>query len=117
MSFLSDGKTWLAGQLDDAASQTVSYQAGATTTANVTAVKRKSQSPLMSVDGLMLSVVDAEWILPRTIGSVVLPLAGHRIIDADGTRWEIVPDENMQAAADWGDGTRWLVRTKRVKSG
>ena len=117
MTFMSDGKSWLAGQLDDAASQTVSYQAGGTTTAGITAVNRKSEAPFVSVDGITLAVVDAEWILPRTIGSVVLPLAGHRIIDADGGRWEIVPDENMQAAAGWGDGNRWLVRTKRVKSG
>ena len=70
--------------------------------------------------GAKTSFVDREWLIKKAAyiidGSAVTPAAGDRIVDADGTTWELMSQPNMPAHESYGGGLEWLLRTKRIAS-
>jgi hypothetical protein len=71
-------------------------------------------------DGGSIQWTGCEWIVTKArykIGGVVVnPRSGDRIIDADGTEWELQPIQDVSEVTEEDGGLEWKLRYKRVKA-
>jgi len=115
---LSDGVTWLATQLRDAAGETVSIRRGSSTTASITAVADSVNYEVTDDSGIVQRVRYRDWFIAKTAYAIsavaVIPLAGDRVIGADSVEWELCQVGNRDCYEDW-DSITWILHTKRVK--
>lgn len=108
--------------LDDRFGESVTLSRGGVSTTDVTArcVRRGAEIQTQTRMGVKTSFVDREWVIVVAAyiinSSVVTPAAGDRIIDSDGTTWELMNQPNMPAHEPNAGGLEWLVRTKRIAS-
>jgi hypothetical protein len=118
MSFLSDGVSWLAGQLREAAGETVGIRRGTSATAGITAVADSVNYEVTDDEGIVQRVRYRDWFIAKAdykISAVaVVPLAGDRVIGSDAVEWELAQVGNRDCYEDW-DGITWILHTKRVK--
>lgn len=103
----------------------VTIQRAGRSTSNVTAswfmdkeanaVNRSSPRGTRSVTTVTASTRRA-WVVAKSAykfsGATVEPARGDRIIDGDGTQWELLPDGEQEA---WQDmGADWHLLTKKA---
>ncbi len=99
---------------------TVSIRRGTLTTTGVTAQKWIGLRIINLEDGGYVQWTGCEWIVTKArykIGGVaVSPRSGDRVIDADGTEWELQPIQDLSEVSEEDGGLEWKLRTKRVKA-
>jgi hypothetical protein len=119
VSFLSDGVTWLATQLREAAGETVGIRRGTIATAGITAVADSVNYEVTDDMGIVQRVRYRDWFIAKTdykISAVaVVPVPGDRVIGSDATEWELSHVGGRDCYEDW-DGITWILHTKRVKA-
>ena len=68
-----------------------------------------------SASGHVTAPLKRQWTVAKSaysIGGRTTPRRGDRIIDADGTQWELLPEEKQEA---WQDcGADWHLFTKKA---
>ena len=53
-----------------------------------------------------------KWTVAKSAYTLGTPQRGDRIVDGDGTEWELLPDDEQES---WQDkGSDWLLLTKRA---
>ncbi len=89
MSLLTDGLSWLSGQLPRAAGQSVTYKRGVNDIAIPDAVQGREVFESEGEDGSLVRSIQIDWIIHKDrlqIAAVpFLPEVGDRIVSADGT--------------------------------
>jgi hypothetical protein len=98
----------------------VSIRRGSLTTTGVTAQKFSGQRLINLDGGNWIQWFGCEWIVPKSrykiSALVTTPKRGDRIIEADGTEWELQPIEELSEAQEQEGGLEWMLRTQRVKA-
>jgi hypothetical protein len=79
----------------------------------------RPKSDALETEGLPLAINSREWTIAKSAyvfgGVSVEPRDGDRIEEADGTRWQVLPNEGESSANSSGDD--WQILTKMVPSG
>ena len=98
----------------------VSLRRGTSTSTGITAQKFLGEAVLNLEDGGTIRYTQAAWIIAKAdyqiASAVTNPRSGDRIIDSDGSEWEIAPIDGDAEAAEQPGGLEWMLRTKRVKA-
>lgn len=108
------------GLLSEAFGEEVTLARATDSTAGVTAsiFSEGSEIQTQSRMGVKTSFVDREWLIKRSeylIDSVaVTPARGDRLVDSEGTTWELMDHPGLPAVQPVIGGVDWLVRTKRI---
>ena len=112
--------TAAAAEEDRLWGETVSIRRGASTTTGVTAQKWLGMRIINLDDGGYIQWTGCEWIVTKDrykIGGVaVRPNSGDRIIEADGTQWELSPIQDLSEVLEQEGGLEWRLRSKRVSA-
>ena len=100
--------------------ETVSIRRGSSTTTGVTCQKWIGLRIINLDQGGYMQWTGCEWIVTKArykIGGVAVnPRSGDRIIDADGTEWELQPIQDVSEVTEEDGGLEWKLRSKRVKA-
>jgi hypothetical protein len=100
--------------------ETVSIRRGSSTTTGVLAQKWIGLRIINLDQGGYMQWTGCEWIITKSryrIGGVVVnPRSGDRIIDADGTEWELQPIQDVSEVTEEDGGLEWKLRSKRVRA-
>lgn len=117
---LADAAEWLAGQMTDNLSQTVTYRRGglSVSLAATKAPVRRATDPTF---GLLLPT-ECDWIIQASLivlgGATVEPKEiTDTIEEANGTIWQVMPNDS-EAAYRQSDpfGNAWRIHTKLIDS-
>jgi hypothetical protein len=99
---------------------TVSIRRGTATTTGVTAQKWIGMRIINLDDGGYIQWTGCEWIISKArylvSGAVARPRSGDRIIESDGTEWELSAIQDLSEVLEQEGGLEWMLRSKRVAS-
>ena len=110
--------TAAASEEDRLWGETVTLKRGTRTTSGVTAQKFSGERKVTLESGSYMQFFLCEWIVTKAryvvAGEVTRPRKGDRIVESDGTEWELLPIEDLSEVVEQAGGLEWLLRTKRV---
>ena len=110
--------TAAASEEDRLWGETVTLKRSTLTTANVIAQTFSGERKVTLESGSYIQFFLCEWIITKAryvvAGEVARPRKGDRIVESDGTEWELLPIEDLSEVVEQAGGLEWLLRTKRV---
>ena len=116
-SLLDEGIAWLNEQLAQHASETVNIVRGTATTTGITAAWERHVSRVDEIEEVPATAVVMRlwWVAIADYkfgGASATPQRGDRIVQADGTIWEIAAEDRFPSHEKSED--HWMVRCKQV---
>ena len=99
--------------------EAVTLRRGSVSTSGVIAQKLLGERTVDYGDGGTTKLTGCDWIIAKDAylvsSAAVTPRTGDRIIESDGSEWELAPVESSAEYSEQPGGEEWLVSTKRVK--
>lgn len=116
---LATGADWLSAQLQEHASESVTYARSAQSV-TVTAVIGQSEETAVDTNGAILVVRHCDFLIPKTAltfgNGAIEPQPGDRITRASGSVWQVQPTNDGRGYREAANGIDpdWRIHAKRV---
>jgi len=120
MSDFSDDWDEIVGNFAEHFGEAVTLQRGSRTTASVTGRRMPGPREIVEVKGRPATKERCQWLIAKAAyvisSAAVTPLSGDRIIESDGTTWELARTETLAEFGTAPGGNEWVLQTKKVNS-